>query len=680
MYKKLGEGAFGTIFSPALPNNGYNPTNKNVLKIYNAEKTYTNAVNIDKTIANKFPSLNIKTKTYKRQYTFKNLPKSIKNILKSRRKTQNKNPHKIQTNNNSLVYMVHTPYLGNSIEAISYMEDNDGDKIKNIDCFKLVEEIRKCLGIIKDIKDAGYIHDDIQPRNVMFNFNDNTMHIIDFDTFKEKNKYMKHLYNLPQGVFSTYFLFPIESAIMFETFDKENINDNINRIINMINTNNNPLYKKIFNLFRRINIFDYTQDQITTIINNIQTKLSENKIDVDQTINDIIINITLSEAESELITKLESKSFIINWIKLKHVIFDYIYPYMDLWGFGCSILLLCAKISQYKNDPHIEFLINLIQGTPPDDNDTKYILHHNINNRYTIEDAIDKCKEYIELQKNVVKKNSMINIPKNLSDNLSDNTKNIVYRILALFRIIKKIIDTNDITLFELKNKFNENAKLINIQKNTKDDYVKNYIIENIKNFDRQSFYSSLSLHNIVSQIIEKYKMELNLKITTYFNAEKEKLMKLCNHLNAIGEDYPTITDYIMKDNVNNFIEKCKEIYDITLLNKDIINYDKELSEIRDYRDTIINNIVYPKMVNDLTIYLIKYYDEIMTQCIEQCALIINIYKLNIEPVQNIGPVTKKLSFMNRLKARIRKGGNLKTKQLKTKQLKTTKNKTTKNN
>lgn len=376
-YETLGQGAYGTIFSPPLPNTDYTPTSNNVLKIYNAQKTYNSAVKIDKNIDEKFPLLEIKTKTYKKPYTFVELPKNIQHTLKTRRVNQNKkkSPYKINIRDNAPVYMVRMPNLGNSIEDLYVDEESYIGKLKKIDCFKLVKEIHKCLEIISDFKNKEYIHCDIEPRNVMFDFKDNTMHIIDFDTLVKKDNYSLHIES-KRNIYDR-FLFPIDTAIMFTQFDMtKTIKQNINDIIRKAAKSRNKLYDIINDLLDNThyrgykNIYTYTEDQLSSIITYIENLVNNKLIQSGITIDDKPYSIV-----------------IINIIK--HAVFMRKYMYMDLWGFGTSILALCALILRYQpKDPHIHFLINEL---------IRCILQYNNDGTNNAIMTVKwKCKKYID--------------------------------------------------------------------------------------------------------------------------------------------------------------------------------------------------------------------------------------------------------------------------------------------
>ena len=387
-HKKLGKGSFGVIFSPPLENDNYTPTSNDVVKIYNSKPIYNKAIaNVE--ITKNIPDLAIETTPYKRQYKFRDLPEDIQLELRSR-KTINSNTKKSINiySNDKNVYMIRTPYLGHSCHDIFMDDDSLPNKdnvpkgvykseLKSVDCVTLLKEISKCLHIIRKIINKKYIHGDIRPPNVMYNFKKNTLTIIDFDTFKEKSVYLKD--EIYTNTTSSYQLrvIPIEFTPLFHAYSKNlPIRDNIKLIIdkgaNYLNKIHYSYYKLLCksisheteSLIITKDIFDKDLSKIIGFIEN----------------NDININSTLKTGED------------IN--NIKKSIFDNVWTYMDLWGFGYSILLLCIVIYKNKKQEityesdirHILFILNvLITG----------ILNPDMDNRFDIDRAIKVCDDYI---------------------------------------------------------------------------------------------------------------------------------------------------------------------------------------------------------------------------------------------------------------------------------------------
>ena len=367
-YKKLGQGSFGSIFSPPPENDGYTPTTKDIVKIFNSKNEYNKTIKNAEMLTKTIPSLAINTVNYTRKYKFKNLPYPIQTALKERKNSfiRGKRVTTLGVNNNSDVFMVRTPYLGHSCIDIFNKNKEFIDKLKNVNCLKLLSEINKCLHTLQDIINAEYIHADIRPPNVMYDFNNNTLTIIDFDLLMPKNDYLKKHILYPQSTY-TKRLFPIDSAPLFEKYDKDKtVNNNIRDIIEIAYSHlNNKQYSTFKSLCASIkyqsSIYNYDTDSSSQAVEKIK---EYTKIDTEESIT------------VELVTSIKTE------------IFNGVYPYMDLWGFGYSILLLCIVIyKNNSNDYTIFFIMNtLIPG----------ILNPHINERFNINDAINQCEYYIK--------------------------------------------------------------------------------------------------------------------------------------------------------------------------------------------------------------------------------------------------------------------------------------------
>ncbi len=367
-YKKLGQGSFGSIFSPPPENDGYTPTRNDIVKIFNSKNEYNKSIKNAEMLTKTIPSLAINTVNYTRKYKFKNLPYPIQTALKERKNTfiRGKRETTLATNNNSNVYMVRTPYLGYSCMDIFNKNKEFTQQLKTVDCFKLLLEIKKCLYTLQDIINANYIHADIRPPNVMYDFNNNTLTIIDFDLLMPKNDYLSKHILFTQSTYSRR-LFPIDSAPLFEKY-KTNINvtDNIRDMVKIAYSHLNTTH---YNSFKNL----CTSIQYQSSIYNYDTNSFTQAVDK-------IKKYTNINTEEPITTELVES--------IKTDIFNGVYPYMDLWGFGYSILLLCIVIyKNNSNDYTIFFIMNtLIPG----------ILNPHINERFNIKDAINKCEDYIE--------------------------------------------------------------------------------------------------------------------------------------------------------------------------------------------------------------------------------------------------------------------------------------------
>jgi hypothetical protein len=187
-YEIAGSGTYGIVVTPALPNKNNIGKNikypKNVTKIYKNKKAYKNAISTTKNIQSKIPDLHINVFPYKRRYTVKNLPKSIKRTVNRYLNTGTKyNSNSNENTQSDSLYMLRTPNLGISVFTI---ETNPFyyRKVRALPYKDICLQMYKCMNIVKAINDAGYIHGDIRETNVLLNLDTATMTIIDFDWLK----------------------------------------------------------------------------------------------------------------------------------------------------------------------------------------------------------------------------------------------------------------------------------------------------------------------------------------------------------------------------------------------------------------------------------------------------------------------------------------------------------------
>lgn len=185
-YGIAGKGSFGIIIGPALPNINNNDNQidfpENITKIYANRNNYRNALNTSRKIKQLIPSLNINTNPYKRRYTIKNLPNSIKKNVKNYLKEKNS-----ELNNNANLPILRMPNLGYDAGVIN----NNPElyrTLRQLPFRKICLEMYKCMNVVKAINAAGYIHGDIRETNLLFNLNNATMTIIDFDWLKPFNE------------------------------------------------------------------------------------------------------------------------------------------------------------------------------------------------------------------------------------------------------------------------------------------------------------------------------------------------------------------------------------------------------------------------------------------------------------------------------------------------------------
>ena len=210
-YSILGEGGFGLVFSPALPNNTTNYPG-DVTKLFFHKDNLKKAVKNINTIKNKIPSLALNLHPYKKKYTIQNLPKSIRNILKGK---------KSSLTNTSSIYPLRMPNLGISCYDINKSPNIEYYKqVRAIDYKILCVEIMKLFKVVEAIYTAGFIHGDIRPTNVLCNTSTGILTIIDFDWLKLFKDFFE--------TYPTYFYsFPPEFAFVFGIDGKIDFNNYI---------------------------------------------------------------------------------------------------------------------------------------------------------------------------------------------------------------------------------------------------------------------------------------------------------------------------------------------------------------------------------------------------------------------------------------------------------------------
>jgi len=182
-YKVLGKGSYGIIVSPAV--NNINDTGKiqkfpdMVTKIMTKRSEFRNALRATESIQTDVPSLSLNFIPYTKKYSasnFKNIPE-IANYL---------NKQRVRNTNN--VYLARMPNLGHSCRDI-FKNPELYRKYRELGTEVYCREILKLFKIVKDIKDARYVHADIRETNVMCNINTGILTIIDFDWFRGFNSY-----------------------------------------------------------------------------------------------------------------------------------------------------------------------------------------------------------------------------------------------------------------------------------------------------------------------------------------------------------------------------------------------------------------------------------------------------------------------------------------------------------
>ena len=177
-YNIAGEGTFGIVIKPALPNRNVKyPTN--VTKIFKEKSNYNKAIKNANNITRKFSKLKTAVSPYIQSYKIRNLPLNIKKKVTNFINNSN-NDHKL--------HMMRLENLGVSIADIEKSSEKYR-RLRTMPYKKICQEIYSCMAVVKEIYDSGYIHGDIRETNVLFNFDTSELNIIDFDWLLPFNEF-----------------------------------------------------------------------------------------------------------------------------------------------------------------------------------------------------------------------------------------------------------------------------------------------------------------------------------------------------------------------------------------------------------------------------------------------------------------------------------------------------------
>jgi hypothetical protein len=201
----LGAGGFGVVVSPALNNvnaaghpiqfPGY------VSKIMISQGTFETAQQAAASLAAEVPSLALEFTPYTREYHVRNLPQA--NIQEKLQKI--KEDQGLAYSVDDQVFVARMPNLGWSFRDISRTPHLRA-AFQALPPEDLCRQILKCLRVVKNLKDADYVHADIRETNIMLNPFTGTITIIDFDWLRKKRPYYQEY---PQYFYSH----PPEEAI-----------------------------------------------------------------------------------------------------------------------------------------------------------------------------------------------------------------------------------------------------------------------------------------------------------------------------------------------------------------------------------------------------------------------------------------------------------------------------------
>jgi serine/threonine protein kinase len=215
--KILGQGVFGIVVGPALPNRNASGKNihypGNVTKIYRKKVNYHKAINNSKTLKEKIPHAIVELQPYEHKYTLKNLNHYLPN-----KENRNKVKAFLQgyKNSNDLP-MLRLPYLGISVEDI-LKHEGLLRQFRELPFRDVCAHLYKCMYVIQSIYRAGYIHGDIRPPNLLIDLNTGNMTINDFDLMRSFDDFFEKFHtffmNQPPECLLIWVRYPNNSTIM----------------------------------------------------------------------------------------------------------------------------------------------------------------------------------------------------------------------------------------------------------------------------------------------------------------------------------------------------------------------------------------------------------------------------------------------------------------------------------
>jgi hypothetical protein len=172
----LGKGVYGTVILPGPLNKNKSGRNINYknrpVKIMTSKNSFNKSVRNAEKIK-RFSNLKYNFVPYEREFTIKNLPPEVQ----AKVGIESYGPEKP-------VYLAHMPYLGESINKISETPLLK-EKYSAIPVYVYMNEILKLFKTIKELNNAGYMHYDLHPGNILINPDTGEINIIDFDLFTE---------------------------------------------------------------------------------------------------------------------------------------------------------------------------------------------------------------------------------------------------------------------------------------------------------------------------------------------------------------------------------------------------------------------------------------------------------------------------------------------------------------
>lgn len=183
-YKILGQGTFGMVVEPALPNKDKANFPGKVTKIMSNYGNYKSTLRTSRKIKQSVPELHIPVNEYKMK------PYRLNNINNAALKGKVRNfLERAHGEGANTFYPLRMNSLGDSFGDIGNKKDLSS-RLEAIPHEILCQQVLKLMNVVKAIKDAGYVHADIRETNVLMNLATQTMTIIDFDWFRSFDEYV----------------------------------------------------------------------------------------------------------------------------------------------------------------------------------------------------------------------------------------------------------------------------------------------------------------------------------------------------------------------------------------------------------------------------------------------------------------------------------------------------------
>jgi len=367
----LGKGTFGAVVYPAIENinekgNPLPIDNSKVTKIMKKEHEFLEADRIAKTIKKKVPSLELEFTPYRRTFRVSNF-KTTK-VYNYHTDKKGKYPFnfysylKQDKKNTNKVFLARMPYLGEDCLRISLnpiLCAEYGKRGVGVYC----REILKLFRIVKDIKDAGFVHADIRELNLMCNVYTGTLTIIDFDWFHTD---MRKFYDdLPK---LWYYSHPPEQMIIINKAAMRGLYDR-NFDFALFSAYSRKLIELIW--IKNLYWIDYSNN--ASVHNNYRLYKKEQFLS------------TLYQFTVDLQTRVIASETSNAKLKTLREFRDCSYKTVDSYGLAVALYKLYYNVLKY-NDPFSLFLYN---------NLLMPMLHPDCQKRMTIDTAIDVMEKYI---------------------------------------------------------------------------------------------------------------------------------------------------------------------------------------------------------------------------------------------------------------------------------------------